>query len=144
MHNPIVHSWTEQYSHWPQEGKDTFTSTTVNLSTIIKSHTKNQRNPQTRTNTHLWQAFWISLSSVGESSITIASVLSPIMEQASISLLSRLQGWIWKKAVIILLLFFKNPVNQTASICPDWAHEDQRYGLVSGAATTEQHRGCWG
>lgn len=36
---------------------------------------------------HLWQPSCIPLSSVGESSITIASVLSPILEPASISLL---------------------------------------------------------
>lgn len=32
MHYPIVHSWTEQYSHRPPEGKDTSASAAVNLS----------------------------------------------------------------------------------------------------------------
>lgn len=63
------------------------------FSLLIKLHSKLldvSTNKKEKTTTHLLQASRISFSSTGESTITIASVLSPIIEQASILLPIRL------------------------------------------------------
>lgn len=84
--------------------------------------------------THLWRGSWIPLSSVGESSITIASVLSPLIERASISC-RRFKQLIKNKQMqgfypMNFILFRIAPSKQSPSAA-EGLHEDRE--LVSEA-----------
>lgn len=122
-----VHSWNEQRGR-------------------IKTRSPSRKQSRKRKSTHLWKASRMSRSSAGDSSITIASVLSPAMVQASILLFLlllflELQGEGGTTSFLIALFFSNLPTELYAAA----QAEDAVIWRVScsalGSAAADR---CWG